>query len=193
MSGAIEGWLPGSSTIPFLKLDETQSYIGSGLDGSGTAFVATPDMLFLVKDSVPRIGVADSGESFVRSSDLTSKVEVNDAGVVVAVQDKPRIQASTYGTLVSGGGQSLAGVTCNMNLDGDIFFNRDPVGTGVLPIFYARSSGLELCSTDNSVLLHLANGQGVRVNNSYTLPSTDGLSGQVLSTNGLGQLSWVSI
>lgn len=192
-SGTIEGFLPASQVIPSLKVGSDSSYIACGTDPLiSTAYVAIADQAYLVKNSVPRVGVADTDEAFLRSQNTTSSVQVIDGSVNVNVDGVQRIRAGIYGPLLSGSGQPGAGVSCNINLDGDIFFNRDPDGSGVLPILYARSSGLELSSTDNSVNLALRNGVGVVVNESYSLPTTAGLNGEVLSTNGLGQCFWVA-
>ena len=87
-------------------------------------------------------------------------------------------------TSVLGGNLSLAGNTLSStNTDGDI--NIVPNGTGkvVLPIL--RLSG----SSSGYVGLQAAASAG---STTYTLPSTDGTAGQVLSTNGSATLAWAT-
>ena len=126
------------------------------------------------------------------SGDTASKIEVADGAVTVAVNGQERVRVGAYGPLLHGSGQPGAGAYSAMNIDGDLYMNRDHAdGNGVRQIFYAGNRGTELNSTDGSALLYLVNGQGVKINDNYYLPTTDGTSGQVLSTDGFGQTAWV--
>jgi hypothetical protein len=158
----------------------TTSYI-SATDGFSSAGLAcSVDTALMVRNNLPRL-VVDQNITMV-----------NDA-------NEERLKVSAFGTLVRGGGQPGAGLSCNINLDGDIFFNRDN-GTGLSEIFYASVQGTQLFSSDGLTRLYLSNatepnGQGVFINpllGGYRLPLVDGSSGQVISTNGTGASTWTT-
>lgn len=87
-------------------------------------------------------------------------------------------------TSVLGGNLSLASNTVSStNTDGDI--NIVPNGTGKVVLPNLRLSG----SSSGYVGLQAAASAG---STTYTLPSTDGTTGQVLSTNGSGTLAWAT-
>lgn len=46
--------------------------------------------------------------------------------------------------------------------------------------------------TDNTPRIRLGSSGAVTINEAYTLPTTDGANGQVLATNGAGNVSWAS-
>ena len=72
----------------------------------------------------------------------------------------------------------------------------DPLGAyisvGGQPVFYANPTNTDtrIWSPDGTKVISVENAGGVRIDNSYYLPATDGTNGQVLSTNGAGQTSW---
>ena len=54
------------------------------------------------------------------------------------------------------------------------------------------NNGVKLYSNDNIPRL-IANKSGVKINNAFLLPTADGTSGQVITTNGSGVSSWTSV
>jgi hypothetical protein len=72
----------------------------------------------------------------------------------------------------------------------------DPLGAYISvnnnPVFYANptATSTRIWSPDNGRLISIEDADGVRINNAYYLPSNDGLSQQVMTTDGAGQVSW---
>ena len=159
----------------------TTTYL-TATDGFSNAGVGcSVDSAFLIQNSFPRL-VVDSAATTLFSASTAQRIQVN-----------------TYGSLLSAGGQPGAGLACNINLDGDIFFNRDN-GTGLSEIFYASNQGTQLFSSDGSTRLYLSNitepgGKGVYINpllGGYRLPLVDGAAKQVITTDGAGVATWQS-
>lgn len=220
-SGTIEGFLPASQVIPSLKVGSDSSYIACGTDPLiSTAYVAIADQAYLVKNSVPRVGVADSDEAFLRSHNTTSDVQVADGSVTVHLNGVERIRIN--------GNDTILAASSGVGVD---YFNIDTfgafIGLGGQPVFYANPSNnnTRVFSPSGSSVLFLENADeakiqvnsadrlvidnttsalvnaghslgvtvlGVVVDNAYSLPTNAGLSGQVLTTDGLGGSSWVS-
>lgn len=77
-----------------------------------------------------------------------------------------------------------AGTTASPSI---VFVNNTNTG-----IFSPSANSLAI-STGGSERLRISSTGAVRLNNAYTLPTTDGLSGQALVTNGAGTVSWTNI
>ena len=96
------------------------------------------------------------------------------------------------GTIVAGGsGNTLTTAVTNQNLV------IDPNGTGITQIVGAAQlnaqSELRLADADSSNYVSFRSPSTVATNVTWTLPSADGTNGYVLSTNGSGTLSWLSL
>jgi hypothetical protein len=96
------------------------------------------------------------------------------------------------GTIVaSGTGNTLTTAVTNQNLI------IDPNGTGITQIIGATQlnaqSELRLADSDSSNYVSFRSAATVASNVTWTLPNADGTNGYVLSTNGSGTLSWLSL
>jgi hypothetical protein len=96
------------------------------------------------------------------------------------------------GTIVaSGTGNTLTTAVTNQNLI------IDPNGTGITQIIGATQlnaqSELRLADSDSSNYVSFRSPATVASNVTWTLPNADGTNGYVLSTNGSGTLSWLSL
>ena len=96
------------------------------------------------------------------------------------------------GTIVaSGTGNTLTTAVTNQNLI------IDPNGTGITQIVGATQlnaqSELRWADSDSSNYVSFRSPATVASNVTWTLPSADGTNGYVLSTNGGGTLSWLSL
>ncbi len=96
------------------------------------------------------------------------------------------------GTIVAGGtGNTLTTAVTNQNLI------IDPNGTGITQIIGATQlnaqSELRLADSDSSNYVSFRSPATVASNVTWTLPNADGTNGYVLSTNGSGTLSWLSL
>jgi hypothetical protein len=159
----------------------TTTYMRSTDSFTDAGFGCSVDTAFLLQNGVPRLSV-----------DTLALTVVNFA-------NQERIRSSEYGTILRGGGQPGAGVSCALNLDGDIFMNRDN-GSGSAEIFYASVQGTQLFSSDALTRLYLQNstepgGKGVFINpllGGYRLPLLDAtLPGQVMTCTS-GVATWQS-
>lgn len=66
------------------------------------------------------------------------------------------------------------------------------ISVGGQPVFYANPTNTDtrIWSPDGTKVISVENAGGIRIDNSYYLPATDGTNAQVLTTNGAGQTSW---
>lgn len=165
-------------------------YLASTADGLSQATTS----YLAATNGITSAGLACSVDTALMLRDNVPRLVVDDNITMVNALNQERIKASIYGTIIKGGGQPGAGISCALNLDGDIFMNRDG-GSGAAEIFYASSQGTQLFSSDGLTRLYLNNaaeplGSGVVINallpGAYKLPTTDGTASQVLTTNGAG-------
>ena len=220
-SGTIEGFLPASTVVPVLKVGSDMSYLACGVSPAlQTAFVAVEDQAFIVKDAVPRIGVANTGECFVKSADTTTSVEVSTGQVTIKINGVERLRINGNDTILA----SANGV-------GVDYFNIDTfgafIGLGGTPVFYANPSNgnTRLFSPNGHTVLFVEDADdakiqvnavdrlvidnttsalvnaghsvgatplGVVIDNAYSLPTADGAATYVMATNGAGVASWVA-
>ena len=111
-----------------------------------------------------------------------TNIKANDGTAAITIADSTG--AVTVSTLLNVDNLRLETNTLSStNTNGDI--NVTPNGTGAVVLPLLRLSG----STSGYVGLKGAAAAG---STTYTLPAADGTSGQVLSTNGAGTLSWVA-
>jgi hypothetical protein len=61
-----------------------------------------------------------------------------------------------------------------------------------LPVLYVLGSTFRMWNPGNITLLTLDNA-GVKINDSYYLPTSDGTNAQVMTSNGSGQASWANL
>lgn len=185
--GAVRLDIASNTTI---TSGQSTLYLASTADGLSQATTS----YLAATDGITSAGIACSVNTALMLRDNVPRLVIDDDIKMVNSLNQERIKASIYGTLLSGGGEPLAGLSCALNLDGDIFMNRDG-GSGTAEIFYASSQGTQLFSSDSLTRLYLNNaaeplGSGVVINallpGAYKLPTTDGTASQVLTTDGAG-------
>jgi hypothetical protein len=157
-------------------------------DETGTGalvFANTPTLV------TPNIGAA-TGTSLVLSGDLTvngTTTTINST--TLAVDDKNitlgDVETPTD-TTADGGGITLKGAT-------DKTFNwvdATDSWTSSEHLFLSATKELRLADTDSSHYVGFKSPGTVTTNKIWVLPAADGTAGQALSTDGSGNLSWVS-
>jgi len=176
------------SPTPDGSTQANSTYMGATNGITMGAVAVTQDAVLLVKDSLPRLIV--DNEISLKNASNTQCLRVYD-----------------YGTQVFGAGQPLAtGVRCSINLDGDIFFNREDPVFGLKEIFLCQGTNTRVWSPStasevnidesyiklkrNNVEKLLIDNTGVKVSQSYYLPATVGTNGQMMTSNGAGTSSW---
>jgi hypothetical protein len=161
------------STTTYLRATDGISNAGVG---------CSIDSSFLIRNNLPRV-IVDSETS------LTNNL------------NRQCIRVYDYGTQIFGEGQPLAaGIRSSINLDGDIFFNREDPIYGLQQIFYSSGTGTTIWSPStstetsidnnffrvkcNNVEKLLIDNTGTKISNSYYLPTNIGSIGQVLMVDG---------
>lgn len=174
--------------------------IADGLSQSTTSYLSATDGItnggigcsvnasFLIRNSLPRV-VVDS-ETILKNEPGRDCIRVYD-----------------YGTQIFGEGQPLAtGVKSGINLDGDIFFNREDPIYGLKEIFLTQGTNTRIWSpsTDSEIDIDnnffkvkrttveklLVDNTGTKISNSYYLPTIIGSIGQVLTVDGASTTSF---
>lgn len=121
---------------------------------------------------------------------------INVAGSVSGAQIPIQVQntnasanshASLIATTVVGGGDSFVGWTIGSATSYSLGIDN-PTGGDPLKLTYA--AGSSVTPSSGATLLAIASSGAVTFNNAYTFPTADGTSGQVLTTNGSGTLSF---
>lgn len=168
----------------------TTAYFGCNDGVSTSAYAVTPDALIMSRDNILRMYL--SGETTFKNAVDRECVRVYDYGVQLSGAFNP----------------AATGLRSNINLDGDIFFNREDAVFGLKEIFLTQGSNTRIWSPSTisevdidesyikfkrSLVEKLSvDDTGVKVGASYYLPAVDGSNAQVLSTNGAGVCSWVN-
>jgi len=169
--GTIEGFLPFSDTQPLFHIGSAPdiSYLGNGTGPfASTSVVAAIDNISLYKNSQQRIAVKDTDEV----------VLVDAAGV-------ERLNASSVGTSISS----------ERGIDLDHFYiaaTDIQMDFNSRRVFFVTGTSFRTWSPDRSTELKLEDGAGVKINDTYYLPTTDGTANQVVTTNGAGTSSWAT-
>lgn len=168
------------------------TYLSSGSGSMNTAFATTVGEALIVRDG---------------GSGTVIRVNVGAETILKNASDRECIRIYDYGTQIRGEGQPLAtGVRCAINLDGDIFFNREDPVFGLKEIFLTQGTNTRIWSPstisevdidESYIQLKRSNVEKLKVDNfgtkisqSYYLPTADGGPSQVMTTDGLGQASW---
>ena len=174
----------------YLALGNTYSTLlmNGNLTTSTSSVNLTPDVLLLSKTTINQFSNLrlDSGtfsvnigsstySTFIRSDNKSFKVSISESylGVPYNVIDILNISDGNDGRIKS---------QLHLNTRGSTTSN------GVYNSVIVGGSNL-LATQSNTVYL----GNNVNINNKYSLPSTDGTSNQVISTDGVGNLTWVSV
>jgi len=160
----------GQSQLQLAKVADglsasTTTILGATNGLTDSAFACTVDTALMVRNSVPRIIVDND-------------VNINDS--------------SSVGRFVTSGGYTSVragtGINDRIDIDGLGLY----VAVQSNPVIYITGGSSRYWSPDTSHVFAIENSNGVRINGAYYLPSVDGTNGQVLTTNGAGQSSWVT-
>jgi len=218
VAGTIEGFLPASTTQPAFKIGSDMSYLSCGDSPAlSTAVVALTDGINLFKNSNRRMGILDTDDAYLQSEDQQTVLTVRDNFVSVSVLGEDRIQVGASNTTLA----SSNGIgTDYVNIDPNSFYvalASNPViycslgntriwspSLNVLLQLDNDDARIQRASQDRlvidsstSALIAFghqveANALGVQVDSLYTLPTTLGVAGQVL-TRGAGlSTAWVT-
>jgi hypothetical protein len=177
---------------------QTQSLL---LDQNVVASIPMVGYSLIYADNTDRLNVASQSQptqqiaylsdvmlltNEIISNDLSCNVKCSNGGIV-----ESNINGNQRLLMNDTGYTSLRTNSVDTRIDidnnGSIYW-----ASNGLPVLYVLGSSSRIWSPDNSILLTLENGSGVRINNSYYLPTSDGTLDQILSTNGAGVTSWVS-
>lgn len=174
--------------------------IADGLSQSTTTYLSATDGFtngglgcsvnasFLIRNNLPRVVV--EAETILKNEPGRDCIRVYD-----------------YGVQLFGEGQPLAtGVKSGINLDGDIFFNREDPIYGLKEIFLAQGTNTRIWSPSTDTELDIDNNffkvkrttvekllvdnTGTKISNSYYLPTIIGSVGQVLTVDGASTTSF---
>lgn len=221
VSGTIEGFLPVSTVQPRFKVGSDNSFIACGPDPlSSTAFVAEPDQGYIAKNSVAQVGVQNTNEAYLRSQDSTTDVQVSNGAVSIRINGVERLRINGNDTILaasSGVGVDYFNIDtfgAYIGLGGQPVFYANPSnnntrvfapnGQAVLFLENAAEAKIQTNGADRLVIDNttsaLSNAThsvgvtvlGVVIDNAYSLPTSAGLNGQVITTDGLGQSFWAS-
>ena len=126
--------------------------------------------------------------STASSSSVTGALIVSGGvGISGAVNINNSITATSLS--ISSGGASITG---NSTVTGTLTATAGlTVNTG--PVAIRGNNRLRLYDTDNTNFIGLRSPANLTADVTYQLPGQDGTSGQVLTTNGLGVLSWATV
>ncbi|RZA26139.1 MAG: tail fiber domain-containing protein, partial [Proteobacteria bacterium] len=161
-------------------------------DGSSGQVLSTNGSTILGWTSIGAL----ASQSSVTSAEITDGTIVNaDINASAAIADTKLATISTAGK-VSGAAitsGTIAGTTV-FNTSGAITTTSSITGTGNFLVNATGGAATELRfgDNDNSNYIGFKSPASVATNLVWTLPSADGTSGYVLSTNGTGTMSWVA-
>lgn len=178
---------------------QTQSLL---LDQNVVASVPMVGYSLIYADNTDRLNVASQSQptqQIAYMSDLmllSNEIISNDLSCNVKCNDGGTIEANTNGNqrllMTNTGYASMrtnsVDTRIDIDNDGSIYW-----ASNGLPVLYVLGSSFRIWSPDNSTLLTLDNGSGVKINNSYYLPTSDGTNAQVMTTNGAGLTSWANL
>lgn len=209
--GVIQGFIGLTNVLNFdanklsLAQGETTLQLPTVSDGLSQATTA----YFGCDDTINKSAFAVTPEALILSRNNILRAYVDNETILKNAPDRECIRIYDYGVQLKGEGQPLAtGVQSSINLDGDIFFARtDPLG-GPLGILLCQAANTILWSPINTTALILddnfiklqqlgvnkilIDNAGVKINNAFYLPTSDGSNLQILSTNGAGVCSWIN-
>jgi len=170
----------------------TTTYLSSGSGSTNTAFATTVDEASIVRDG---------------GTGTVLRVTVGAETILKNALDRECVRVYDYGVQLKGEGQPLAtGVRCSLNMDGDIFFNREDPIFGLKEIFLTQGSHTRIWSPSTASEVDIdesyfriqrstieklrVDDTGTLVNQAYYLPTADGSNLQVMTTNGHGIAAW---
>lgn len=199
--------LPASSltgTIPNSVLGASTAYVGTTALAlnrasanqalTGISSVALPGS---TSGSITLLPAAIAGANTLTFPAVTGVVvTTGDTGSVTNTMLAGSIADSKLGTISSAGKIVNSATTATSANTASAIVSRDASGNfsagTVTTTVTQATAGVRLLDADASNYVALLCPSVVGTNVSYTLPGVDGSSGQVLSTNGSGALSWAT-
>jgi hypothetical protein len=170
------------------------TYLGSTDGVSDASFSSTVDTALIVRNSIPRL-IVDENVT-IRSSLFPAT-----GGSGLKLSDDGNIELASYNGLL--GSFNLFASDPKINITGPGGQSQLNLFTDTIDIYNTNGAFAttlreqitptqqQFMSPDTSTKLTISN-TGVRVSNAYNLPNADGSNGQVLTTDGAGQASWVT-
>jgi hypothetical protein len=169
--------------------------IGSGATASGGSSVAVGKSSIAAGSEAVALGIARAGNA----SSLAIQIGTNSSsygafgnnGHAVGMLTQVNGLGFAFGrtAISSGGGGALAlGMDTTSSGSGAITLGRAVTSSHTDAVVIG--SGASSSANDQITLGHTD--QTVRISSSYVLPSVDGTAGQVLTTDGNGNVSWVT-
>jgi hypothetical protein len=208
--GSALTWTEGDANITNLNNDkienvveDTTPQLGGNLDVNGNSIVSA---------SNGNIAITPNGTGSVVLDGLNWPQADGTNGQVLTTNGSGQLSFSTISsasgtvTSVSGtgtvNGLTLSGTvtsTGNLTLGGTLSLVSPPAIGGTTPntgtfttLTVNAANELRLADTDSSHYVGFKSPATVTTNRIWTLPAADGTTGQVLSTNGSGALSWAT-
>ena len=183
--------LAASVTFTLPSADGTSGYVLT-TNGSGTLSWTT-QIIDIVLDTTPQLGGNLDANAFNIQFDTATGIQDDSANEQITfVKTASAVNELTVTNAATGTAPSLKASGGDTNVDLKI----GAKGTGAVVVTGTSTSSAEVRlseDTDNGVnYIGLKAPASVASNLSFTLPSTDGTSGQVLSTDAAGTLSFVS-
>lgn len=170
----------GSTSSVYISA--TTSTITSSLQNSLSAVTFTYDK------STSRSSITLGENSLVsRIGTTTYSVSINQSGTNLSINHNDSIIGSDGTIKIFETGKTYDGVGSENKAFVHINTKGATTNIGVQNSVVIGGSGLT-ASKSNTVYL----GNSVNINNAFTLPNTDGLTNQILRTNGSGTVSWAT-
>ncbi|NDC10516.1 MAG: hypothetical protein EBZ75_14490, partial [Oxalobacteraceae bacterium] len=189
-TGPVEEITPGTGVLTFIQTPSSSSFANAIADGTGSGvavFDTSPTL------TTPRIADirSSTNRSFLTFVQNGSSVNYFQIGNSVAVSPSslggPIIETVGTSTNINFGIKSKGAGNVDISAGGQVNVqNLSATLPGVIKIQNGTLGGAEL-AIGSIILAASLSGSGY-----YTLPLSDGTSGQALSTNGSGALSWAS-
>ena len=155
---------------------------GSGITGTQSNSVYTPNLI--IKDGGYVKGTIGDGQLKFNSN---NEAYLTSLGRIIGILNSKNNLVTDYsGIFITDVDNEFITQTEKTNIT-FISSSNATVGAGLYNTVVVGGKDLIIDSTDTVYL-----GGTVDINNQYKLPTTDGISGQVIKTDGAGNLSWSS-
>ena len=164
------------------NLNNTVVIGGTGIIARASNSVYVPDLYIQDGKSI----YTTDGSGSIKLDSENNIISQTNNSLIGIVSSTNSSSLTVNGVLVSDTNSSVS----SPSVDSSVTFistNNSTANAGVKNSVAIGGSNLNILLDDTVYL-----GNSVNINNAYTLPSTDGLSGQVLQTDGSGSVAWIS-